>query len=226
MNLGEARSAIVGMLTEHRPTMDFSVPNAVLDFHIFSAASRIMKEEKERKKQAFSLVEPWMITNLTCQPILAAPYDCYTPKACKERYKIELPAKPAEIDYALAIHQVFIQNSGVDFRYIPWGHLSHADHTEFPPSEMHPAYTFMESTIYLFGGTRDLRNCLAQVDYVAGEAIREPGSCPDLTTRIGVPGGMADMLVKRVYEMLTLSEQQHEDDTVDDGNDQTQPNEP
>lgn len=226
MTLGDTRSAIVGMLTEHRPTMDFSVPDKVLDFHIFNEASRMAEEEVTRKRSPFFLVQPWMITNLICLPIEDAPYDCYIPKACKTRYRISLPSKVAEIGGAMGVHQVLIQNSNVTFRYIPWGHIGHADNTEYPPSTNHPAYSFLDDVIYLWGGTRDLSQCRAQVDYVSGSAIQYDGQCPDGETKLGIPPGTGSTLIRRVYELMTVSEQQQESDLIDDGVDQSQPNQP
>lgn len=172
-NLSTIRADVLARINAFRPTSDYPIPMSLVDYIVFGVGGMLIEQYRRRTRTEIVRVMPWMMTTLTCQvPKLNTP-TCSNGKDCLVSYYLDLPFELAAFQDNLAVHEVYIQDSRLPFKFLPkskWGIKSSLAH--FGRDYM--GYSLDDSSrIYFIAGDRNLSKVKITVRAVAGGPRKE-----------------------------------------------------
>lgn len=211
----DIRSAVIAACSEARPSMDFPIPDKLVDFTIFSIASQLTQDYLDAKGGS-ARVEPWMLTRWECLAIELANPECLSGE-CNSYYKLDLPFTPMESILDMGIQGVYLQKNFIN---ISWHQpdLLHLQYdSDFPPSYSRPGFTRVGQTLYFFGGDRDFTKCPILIDAAVG-GILESTICNDPKITVSFPPGSRQRAIDLATQRCLAMLDRRLLDTNEDGN--------
>lgn len=150
-NLKQMRASVIAAVTEARPTIEFPVPDKLVDHIIFGSANTVLAEKWRRQRGVVS-VESWMLTRFECVPPALSTPKCLAP-SCAAEYGIELPFLVLSLSDDAGIRAT-IAESGIRINRVAPGLVALNQHGRYPATYEHPCFTRIGQHLYFWGGNR------------------------------------------------------------------------
>lgn len=207
--LGDIKSDVVGAATGYNPTMDFPVPDLLLNYIIITCAVNTLYKDA-RSRRSTIMLEPWMATTYCLTPEAVLPGECV--HECVT-HSITLPFTPIELHGDEGI--MYVRMKGGQKISIASKILFGMAKSGFMyPSYENPMAYVDNGKMYLAGGSRDFSKCEVVIH---AAAINGTGECPlpDSTT-VPVPDSLVpDVVAACVQKIAGLYELK---DSYEEGN--------
>ena len=203
MRIDEARAAVIAKCQNFRPTMDFPVPNSLIDFLLFQESALAMRNAR--------VVVPaeWMYTD----------FDDMEARQDGAKWVVDLPFTPLDIFDAIgtvSMKSLHSSRNAIMLQKIAYSAISVSDGMVNPPSNTHPAFSPRGNKIYLLGRS-SFDGCSLSVSAIPGGILEGYDCSPDMNLPIphGLGGAVLDAAAKGVIEYISGK---REDKTEDSSN--------
>ncbi|WP_298505172.1 hypothetical protein [uncultured Sphaerochaeta sp.] len=206
--LGDIKSDVVAAASGYNPTMDFPVPELLMNYIIITCAANVLYMDARSRRSTITL-EPWMATTYCLSPVAltgSCVHECVTHEA-------DLGFTPMDMPNEGAIMYAKIKG-GVDINLTNKVTFGMAKSGYMKPSTSNPMGYIDGGKLYLAGGSRDFSKCQIMLHAVA---IDGTGECPmPDDSVVPIPDSLVpsvvEMCVRKIAGMFELQ------DTYEEGN--------